>query len=367
MDRRLFARHGAALAGVAAVMVLAAAGQANAQNAADKKRAQELQIEGVRLMENGDSQRALETFEQALRLFPSPKILFNIGLAHKARGKDVDAVNDFERFLDEAPYAPKQSRDTAERIINEIRPRLSYIEIGTDDAGSRISIDGHEVGVAPLPRPLAVNPGAHEIRLEKAGMQPASQTVSPVPGQKVRVFVKLVSIDQSPPPAGVLPHPPVESERPPEPPPPNEVTPARLHETGDSPPPAAGAGTGRRALKWVAWGAALAGASVGAYGALHNSSLVDDFDQGCGLTHGVVITDGTGRKTQIQCTDLKTQYESAGRLGLIGFIAAGALSAAGFAFWATEPSAASNRVAGVSCVPTLSAGLAPSVACAFRF
>ncbi len=368
MDRRLLDRHKVARAGLAAVMVLAVAGQANAQSAADKKRAQELQKEGIRLLDNGDSRGALKDFEEAIGLFPSPKILFNMGLAHKALGQEVDAVNDFERFLDEAPYAPKQSRTSAEKIINEIRPRLSYLEIATDDVGSHISIDGHEVGVAPLPRSLAVSPGAHEVRLEKPDMRPASRSVSPVPGQKLRVFVQLVPATASPPVVVTAPpHPPVESQPHPPPPAKNDlVTPPRQHDADDT-PPATGAGPGRRALKWIAWSAAFAGAGLGVYGTLHNSSLVDDFDQGCGLSHGVVITDGTGRKTPMQCTDLQTQYHSAGRLGLIGFVAAGALAAGGFVFWATEPSASTGAVARVSCLPAVSASLEPSVFCALRF
>jgi len=291
------------------------------------------------------------------------------GLAHKALGQEVDAVNDFERFLDEAPYAPKQSRDTAEKIVNEIRPRLSYLEIATDDIGSHISIDGHEVGIAPLPRPLAVSPGAHEVHLEKTAMRPASRSVSPVPGQKLRIFVQLLAVTASPPVVATPSHSPVEGEpQPPPPPAKNDlVSPPRLHDADDTPPPPAGAGPGRRALKWVAWSVALAGAGVGVYGTLHNSSLVDDFDNGCGLSHGVVITDGTSRKTQEQCTSLKTQYESAGRLGLIGFVAAGALVAGGVIFWATEPSATTGPFARASCLPAVSAALEPSVFCAFRF
>lgn len=358
----------AARAGIAAITLLGTIGQARAQTAADKKHAQDLQKEGVHLLENGDSRGALKDFEEAIRLFPSPKILFNMGLAHKALGQEVDAVNDFERFLDEAPYAPKQSRNMAEKIISEIRPSLSYVEIGTEDIGSHISIDGHEVGVAPLPRPLAVAPGAHEIRLEKPDMRTAIRSVAPVPGQKLRLFVKLRPTSEVQP-AIAAAQPPVENETHSPPPRPKNdiVSPARLREADDTPPPTGGPGRGRRALKWVAWTAAVAGAGVGVYGVLQNSSLVDKFDAGCGLSGGVVITDGSGRKSQGECSDLKRQYESAGKLGLFGFIGAGALAAAGFVFWATEPSATANQVGLTSCVPAVSAALEPSVVCALRF
>src|ERR1041384_5797929 len=98
-------------------------------------------------MQKGDNKHALEKFEAAYRLAPSPRILFNRGKAHNALGHDIEALDDFERFLDEAPYAPKQSRDEAQRIVDSLRPKMSYLDIVTDDSGARV-VDGKEVGVA---------------------------------------------------------------------------------------------------------------------------------------------------------------------------------------------------------------------------
>jgi hypothetical protein len=357
-------------AALAALVVLAPA-RAGAQSAADKKRAQDLQVAGVRLLERGDNRAALQKFEEAIRIFPSPKILFNMGRAHAALGEDVDAVNDFERFLDEAPYAPKESRDEAQKIIETLRPKLSYVEIGTDDVGSRISVDGHEVGVAPLARPLAISPGPHEVRLEKVEMIAETRSVSPVAGQKVRVFVKLRPIAEAK--TAIV--------APPPPPPPikDTVEPPRRSGADDSTtrspepirepdvaPGAAGSGPGRRALKWAAWIAAAAGAGVGTYGFLSNQSGVKDFNSSCGFKNGQVQT--VGNKTLDQCVSLKNQYELGTRLAVAGFVGAGVLVAAGFVFWATETSSPEGRTALLSCLPSIGAGArTASMACALRF
>ena len=140
------------------------------QSDAAKKRAQALQVEGLGLLQKGDSRAALEKFDEAFRLVQSPKILFNRGKAHRALGEDVAALADFERFLDEAPYAPKESRVEAERAVQALRPRLAYVELQVEDVGSTISVDGREVGEAPLPRPVVVAPGTHEMRVVKSGM-----------------------------------------------------------------------------------------------------------------------------------------------------------------------------------------------------
>ena len=375
MNRRASKRSLIFNACVAAVLVLLSAAPASAQSAADKKRAQELQVAGVRLLDQGDNRGALKKFEEAIRIFPSPKILFNMGRAHAAMGSDVEAVNEFERFLDEAPYAPKQSRDEAEKIVQGLRPRLSYVEIGTDDVGSRISVDGREVGLAPLARPLAISPGAHELRVEKADMLTETRSVSPVAGQKVRVFVKLRPLAASKP-VVVAPPPP--------PPPPTgrgDGSPARDGTDTPQPPPppeqihapdvelaaSGGSGSGRRSLKWIAWGAALAGGGIGVYGTLRNSSLVKDFDSGCGFVDGVATGAPPGNKAPAQCVSLKNQYESAARLGIAGFIGAGVLAAAGVVLWATESSPREGHTTLAACVPGVSAALAPSMTCAFRF
>ena len=98
-------------AAAVAALLLAAAPRASAQSEGDKKQAQALQAEGLRLMQKGDNQGAVAKFEEAFRLVASPKILFNMGKAHLALGDQAKALEELQRFLDEAPFAPKESRD----------------------------------------------------------------------------------------------------------------------------------------------------------------------------------------------------------------------------------------------------------------
>ena len=181
------------------VLALLVSATALGQSDAAKKRAQALQVEGLGLLQKGDSRAALQKFDEAFRLVPSPKILFNRGKAHRALGEDVAALADFERFLDEAPYAPKESRVEAERAVQALRPRLAYLEIQVDDVGSTVSVDGREIGAAPLPRPVVVAPGTHEVRVVKSGMNDDVRSVSPIAGQKLRVVVKLTVVVASAP------------------------------------------------------------------------------------------------------------------------------------------------------------------------
>jgi hypothetical protein len=194
-------------AGVAGLL-LAAAPRASAQSEGDKKQAQALQSEGLRLMQKGDNQGAVAKFEEAFRLVASPKILFNMGKAHLALGDQAKALEELQRFLDEAPFAPKESRDEARKHVEALQPHLAYIDVQTDDVGSTISVDGRVLGSAPLPRPIVVTPGTHELRVEKTDMVTDVRQVSPIAGQKVRVAVKLTSVAaRVPAPVAVMPPP----------------------------------------------------------------------------------------------------------------------------------------------------------------
>jgi hypothetical protein len=129
-----------------------------------------------------------------------------MGKAHLALGDEAKALEELERFLDEAPFAPKESRDEAQHKVEALRPRLAYIEIQADDVGSTISVDGRAVGAAPLARPIVVMPGSHEVRVEKTDMVTDVRQVAPLAGQKVRVAVRLASIaGRVPAPTAVTP------------------------------------------------------------------------------------------------------------------------------------------------------------------
>jgi hypothetical protein len=180
---------------VAIALLIAPSVRAQSDDA--KKQAQALQVEGVRLMQKGDNRAALAKFNEAFALVQSPKIMFNMGKAYRALGNDVEALRAFDAFLDEAPYAPKASRADAEREVQALRPKLSYIEVETEDTGSTVRIDGREMGKAPLVRPVVVAPGAHEVKVEKTGMVAETRSVAPIAGQKLRVLVKLSPV---PPP-----------------------------------------------------------------------------------------------------------------------------------------------------------------------
>jgi hypothetical protein len=360
MDRRLskdspISRTVAFLARtVAFLALLAASARAYGQTEADKKQAQTLQVTGVRLMDRGDNRAALDKFEAAFRLFPSPKILFNMGKAHHALGQEVEAVGDLERFLDEAPYAPKESRDEAERLVAALHPKLSYLDLVTDDVGSLISVDGHQIGAAPLPRPLVVPPGAHEVRFDKPGMTAETRTVSPVAGQKLRVYVKLAPVANAPAPAPPTPVPATAPAGPTSPP--AAVSPAVAKAVAAPQPPGAPAGAAgypwQLKAAWISGGAGVLLLAGGITAQVLSASKNADFNNVTtaspnGQCNKNLPNDGGG-----PCQGLLSSANARFTLAVVGYVASGLALAGSLVFYLTAPARTAGNAAAVACLPS---------------
>jgi len=156
--------------------------------------------------------------------------VFNMGKAHLALGNDLEALEAFDRFLDEAPGAPRSSRDEARKAVEALRSRLAYLEIQSEDAGAMVLIDGYQVGTLPLPRPKVVKPGPHDVYVMLHGLKPYAKTIFAPAGQKTRVPVKLEAIPVAP--VAVAP-PPASSP----PPLPRRIVATAPWDTGAGTPP----------------------------------------------------------------------------------------------------------------------------------
>ncbi len=135
-----------------------------------KKKAVVLVKHGVRKLREGDYVAALELFSNAHRLYPSPKIQFNIGQTYKELGRYIDAMGAYEIFLRDAPSGPSKAlRRLARDNIRELLGKIALLQVRISEQGAHISIDGLPRGVSPLKKPLRLMPGAHSMVVTKRG------------------------------------------------------------------------------------------------------------------------------------------------------------------------------------------------------
>ena len=160
-------------------------------------------VEGVDALGRGEHRLALDKFEQAYALVPSPKIHYDFGLAYLGLGRRAEALSAFERFLAEAEDAPADKREKAAERAAALRPQVGAATVTVEGApgGVTIAVDGHEVGSAPLARPVYLDPGRHELaaRLPR-GVAGPIQPIDIQPGRTVAVVLRIAADPPAPRP-----------------------------------------------------------------------------------------------------------------------------------------------------------------------
>jgi len=160
---------------------------------------------------------ALAEFEDAYRLFPSPKIFFDIGLANAGLGRNPDAVRAFQRFLIEATDASADSVARAKSQVQTLMPKVAVVDVVCPQAGREIIVDDRSVGRSPLAAPLYLDPGPHRLLAKTSETAPPSVVTFEVTGgARISVSVPAASLPVVPPPApAVVPLPPLVGQQPP--------------------------------------------------------------------------------------------------------------------------------------------------------
>lgn len=131
---------------------------------ADARAAAKAKVEqGAALLNAHADARALAEFEDAYRLFPSPKIFFNMGLANVGLGRNPDALRAFQRFLIEATDASAESVARAKAQIQALLPKVAIVDVVCPQAGLEVIVDDGSVGRSPLATPLYLDPGRHRL------------------------------------------------------------------------------------------------------------------------------------------------------------------------------------------------------------
>jgi hypothetical protein len=133
-----------------------------------KVKAQELLTEGSHRYEDGDYAGALDKFSAAYAAYPSPKLMFNIGQANRELSRPVEALEAFEKVLASELDTPEDTAADARRFIAQLQKNLGRIRIACTVSGAKVSVDGKDVGTTPLPKPIWVTRGRHQVTASQA-------------------------------------------------------------------------------------------------------------------------------------------------------------------------------------------------------
>jgi hypothetical protein len=215
---------------------------------------------GIALRREGRDREALDLFEQAYALAPTPRALAQVSLARQAIGDWVSA----ERGLAEALRSDADRwivayREVLERALATVRAHLGWLVVESNVPTGRLVVNGAsdpEIHLAERSRVVA---GAIDLDLQAEGYAPAHRAVQVAPEAEVRVAIDLDAL-----PARAAPGASSRSEQ------------------AESPLPPPTAGT-RRVAGLLAAGVAgaFAGAGLVSWGIRESNAAVYDDDARC--------------------------------------------------------------------------------------
>lgn len=108
-------------------VTLAAQAPAKAVPKAESKldaQAEELYRKGVAQYKAEQYAEAVVSFEAAYRITQAPRLLYNLGTAHRKLGHLQDAIDFFDEYLKREPTIEPERRTTVEGYIAELRAQL---------------------------------------------------------------------------------------------------------------------------------------------------------------------------------------------------------------------------------------------------
>ena len=163
---------------------------AAAPTAKDRTAAQDLLKEGNQLSGDGQYVEALVKFQQAYSLYPSPKLLVNIGTTLRQLGRNVEAARTYESYLADPDADPRRSV-VLRRILDELEALVGRLQVEVSPPDAAVSLDGALITVPRGGASIRIEPGTHKLVGEKAGLPSAVQTFSVKRGQRWSALLAL--------------------------------------------------------------------------------------------------------------------------------------------------------------------------------
>jgi hypothetical protein len=183
---------------------------------------------GVKFYKDADYRSALVEFQEAYRVAPNARILFNIGQTHDELQDFAGAVKAFRDYLaGGGATITKVRRAEVEKDLRRLEAHVATVEIAVSEAGADVVAEGDrriDLGKSPLSAPALLNGGTWTIVASKAGFERVEEHLTAAGGDAKMVALKMTPA-QEPGPA-VVPVPVVAvAPPPPAPPPTRSLTP----------------------------------------------------------------------------------------------------------------------------------------------
>jgi hypothetical protein len=148
--------------------------------------------EGVRFFETKQYAKARVAFMQAYVLKEHPTVLLNLAQSELRCGYEADAARHFAQFLRETDESNPAEVKLAEEGLEKSKQEVAEVVLAVDVDDAFILVDGVLQGRSPLPAPLYLTPGTHNIGVRKEGTSVTRQ-VTAIAGQSSTERINLTA------------------------------------------------------------------------------------------------------------------------------------------------------------------------------
>lgn len=127
------------------------------------------------ILASRDFAAAARQLGDAYRRDADPEILFHLGRVAAAEGKLVEAQDLMRRYLADPDRVQEATPtgDDAQKVLRQARPAAGEVSL-LADPGALVVVDDRPIGVLPLPQPLLLPGGLHNLTLEYASRKLSS-------------------------------------------------------------------------------------------------------------------------------------------------------------------------------------------------
>ena len=145
-----------------------------AQRASESVLAREQFRAGVTAARESRWDDAAEAFQRSYELSPRPLTLLNLAGAYAQTGRLVESVEAYRMFLMERTGVTARMRTDAEAQLADLEPRIprARIRVLGIAEGDVVRLDEYELSTASLEQPLPVNPGDHNVTVQRGEQDP---------------------------------------------------------------------------------------------------------------------------------------------------------------------------------------------------
>jgi len=182
---------------LAFVIAAAISGVASVATATDPN-AEELIARGLELRRESKPEQALELFQRAHELAPSPRTLGQMGLVEAS----LEHWSDADSHLTASLATPDDAWVRKNRAFLDQALRVSQGHIGelvvTGPPGTAVRVDGKSVGTLPDLQPVRHVEGNATVTANGPGFKEFSKTVAIAGGAKVSLAIVLDPVDKRP-------------------------------------------------------------------------------------------------------------------------------------------------------------------------